>query len=168
MLAAIKFFLGQDEAEDAGSDDDEDGGGSRKQESGAATPPAAPSSKEVYAAKSKVGTQPTFASLPPPKRSWVKKGPSRCKRCPLQGGPVVMSGGREAAVTGTQYSAVASCRDLTAVCVFPSAGHQLQQEEEGGQGEARDAGGEEGRAAAGGLRVRVLRRHAAAARPTGA
>jgi hypothetical protein len=56
MLAAIKFFLGQDEAEDAGSDDDEDGGGgSRKQESGAATPPAAPSSKEVYAAKSKVG-----------------------------------------------------------------------------------------------------------------
>ena len=56
MLAAIKFFLGQDEAEDAGSDDDEDGGGSRKQEAGAATPPAAPSSKEVYAAKSKVGT----------------------------------------------------------------------------------------------------------------
>lgn len=53
MLAALKFFLGQDEAEDAGSDDDEEGG-SRKQESGAAPLPSAPSSKEVYAAKAKV------------------------------------------------------------------------------------------------------------------
>jgi hypothetical protein len=54
MLAALKFFLGQDEAEDAGSDDDEDGG-NRKQESGLAPSPAAPSAKEVYAAKAKVG-----------------------------------------------------------------------------------------------------------------
>lgn len=55
MLAALKFFLGQDEAEDAGSDDDEEGG-SRKGESGMAPTPTAPSSKEVYAAKAKVGT----------------------------------------------------------------------------------------------------------------
>ena len=55
MLAALKFFLGQDEAEDVNLDDEEDGGGSRNQETGATPPPSAPSAKDVYSAKNKVG-----------------------------------------------------------------------------------------------------------------
>jgi len=52
MLAALKFFLGQDEVEEAGSDDDEPGG---RAETGAGPAPTTPSRKDVYSAKSKVG-----------------------------------------------------------------------------------------------------------------
>ena len=43
MLAALKFFLGQDEREDEDSDDDEEAA------------PAAPSREDMYKAKHKVG-----------------------------------------------------------------------------------------------------------------
>ena len=43
MLAALKFFLGQDEREDDDSGDEEE------------APPAAPSREDLYKAKHKVG-----------------------------------------------------------------------------------------------------------------
>lgn len=54
MLAALKFFLGQDEVADADSDDEDGGGGATPRSDTSGPAPAAPTSKDVYSAKSKV------------------------------------------------------------------------------------------------------------------
>lgn len=62
MLASLKFFLGQDDAAEAGSDDEGDGAPAAARRSAAESSlgpaPAGPTSKDVYSAKSK-------ASIPP-------------------------------------------------------------------------------------------------------
>ena len=57
MLASLKFFLGQDDAAEAGSDDEGNGGPTAARrsaaDSGLGPAPAGPTSKDVYSAKSK-------------------------------------------------------------------------------------------------------------------
>lgn len=140
-VAVMKFFLGQDAAQDDGGDSDDEGAAA------AAAAVSMPSKQEFYKANKQV-------------RHRARVGVGRSAWTPAAVGLHPDPSPRRVCRGASLRPPCPAARD-----VLPPPGHEQQQEEEAGQAAARDGVRQEARAPRGGRRQRGLCGGAPAARP---